>query len=58
MPKLNFPTIPDAEDYSLIPEGIPVYHRDVAGIFWGEVDYAEDYERILAWVRDHGEEAR
>lgn len=26
----------------------PVYVRDVEGAFWAEVDYIEDYERILA----------
>ena len=25
----------------------PIYVRDVAGAFWAEVDYIEDYERIL-----------
>lgn len=36
--------------YSLIPEGVPVYAHDVAGIFWGEVDYAKDYERLQRWA--------
>lgn len=36
--------------YSFIPEGVPIVHRDVAGIFWAEVDYVEDHERILAWI--------
>jgi choline kinase len=36
--------------YSFIPEGVPIYHRDVAGTFWAEVDYVEDYERILKWL--------
>lgn len=36
--------------YSFIPEGVPVYHRDVAGIFWAEIDYVEDYERIMKWL--------
>jgi choline kinase len=39
--------------YSYIPEGVPIAYRDVAGIFWAEVDYVEDYERILAWVAEH-----
>ncbi len=28
----------------------PVYIKDVEGNFWGEIDYIEDYERILAYV--------
>ena len=27
-----------------------VYIRDVAGHFWAEVDYIEDYERIMAYI--------
>ena len=27
-----------------------VYVRDIAGHFWAEVDYIEDYERIMAYV--------
>jgi L-glutamine-phosphate cytidylyltransferase len=37
--------------YSMIPEGVPIYAHDVAGIFWGEVDYVKDYERLQRWVR-------
>ena len=33
--------------YSMCGER-PVYVRDVDGMFWAEVDYIEDYERILA----------
>jgi NDP-sugar pyrophosphorylase family protein len=36
--------------YSMIPEGVPVYAHDVAGIFWGEVDYVKDYERLQRWA--------
>ncbi|HUU58229.1 MAG TPA: phosphocholine cytidylyltransferase family protein [Phycisphaerae bacterium] len=36
--------------YSFIPEGVPIRYRDVAGTFWAEVDYVEDYERILEWI--------
>jgi len=39
--------------YSMIPEGTPIWARDIAGIFWGEVDYVEDYDRIVAWVNRH-----
>jgi choline kinase len=43
--------------YSFIPEGVPIYHRDVAGTFWAEVDYVEDYERILSWLSDRRQHA-
>jgi choline kinase len=36
--------------YSFISEGVPINYRDVAGIFWAEVDYVEDHERILDWI--------
>lgn len=36
--------------YSYIPEGVPIRYRDVAGTFWAEVDYVEDYDRILNWI--------
>jgi choline kinase len=36
--------------YSFIPEGVPIRYRDVAGTFWAEVDYVEDYDRILSWI--------
>lgn len=29
----------------------PVYIKDVEGKFWGEIDYIEDYERILAYIK-------
>ena len=38
--------------YSFIPEGVPIGYRDVAGIFWAEVDYVEDHERIMAWIAE------
>lgn len=28
----------------------PVYIKDVEGRFWGEIDYIEDYKRILAYL--------
>jgi choline kinase len=40
--------------YSYIPQGVPIRYRDVAGSFWAEVDYVEDYERILSWVAGRG----
>ena len=27
-----------------------VYIRDIAGHFWAEVDYIEDYERIMEYI--------
>ncbi|MDI9468929.1 MAG: phosphocholine cytidylyltransferase family protein [Bacillota bacterium] len=39
--------------YSYIGER-PVYVRDVKPHFWGEVDYIEDYYRILAYRRELG----
>ena len=36
--------------YSMIGER-PVYVRDVEGMFWAEVDFIEDYQRILAHVK-------
>lgn len=32
--------------YSFVGER-PVHVKDVAGSFWAEVDFIEDYERIL-----------
>ena len=34
--------------YSMVGE-LPVYVEDLNGLFWAEVDYIEDYERILAY---------
>ncbi len=39
--------------YSYIDD-YPIYALDVGGRFWGEIDYAEDYERILAHVGQAG----
>jgi choline kinase len=38
--------------YSMSAER-PIIARDVAGAFWGEVDYFEDYERILDFPLTH-----
>ncbi|MFZ0338687.1 MAG: phosphocholine cytidylyltransferase family protein [Terracidiphilus sp.] len=40
--------------YSLAAER-QIIARDIAGTFWAEVDYIEDYERILAYCRLHAE---
>jgi len=37
--------------YSMSAER-PVLAKDVQGEFWGEVDYIEDYERIISYVKD------
>lgn len=39
--------------YSFVAEGLPVWVRDIAGVFWGEVDYVEDYDRIVRWANEH-----
>lgn len=36
--------------YRTIGEGDNVYINDIAGSFWAEVDYIEDYERIKRYV--------
>lgn len=36
--------------YSMIEEQ-PIHVRNVAPNFWGEVDYIEDYERIMAFIK-------
>ncbi|MDA8424829.1 MAG: phosphocholine cytidylyltransferase family protein [Treponema sp.] len=38
--------------YSMADER-PILTRDVGGAFWGEVDYVEDYERILQYASEH-----
>lgn len=37
--------------YRTIDRGDEVFIRDIAGKFWAEVDYIEDYERIRAFMR-------
>jgi len=36
--------------YSFIPQGVPIYHHDVAGMFWTEIDDRRDYERLQKWL--------
>jgi len=38
--------------YSHIPEGTPIYHFNVAGIFWTEIDDPRDFTRLQNWL--HG----
>ncbi len=37
--------------YRTIEKNEKVYINDIAGCFWAEVDYIEDYERIKAFVK-------
>jgi choline kinase len=37
--------------YRSVDEGKDVFVRDIAGTFWAEVDYIEDYERIKEFVK-------
>lgn len=39
--------------YSMASER-PIIARDIEGAFWGEVDYIEDYERIMQFYKTHG----
>ncbi len=36
--------------YSFIPQGVPVYHHDVAGTFWTEIDDPRDFDRLQKWL--------
>ncbi len=38
--------------YRTVEDGKNVYVNDVAGVFWAEVDYIEDYERIKSFVKN------
>ena len=42
--------------YSLADEGKKINTIDFNGYFWSEIDYFDDYERILAYLEDHPEE--
>jgi choline kinase len=37
--------------YSFIGKQIHINYRDVAGIFWTEVDTHKDYDRLQSWVK-------
>lgn len=39
--------------YRTVGQGDTVFVNDIAGKFWAEVDYIEDYERIRAFVNAH-----
>jgi len=36
--------------YSFIEEGVDIFHRDVKGTFWTEVDDSRDHKRLVAWL--------
>jgi len=36
--------------YSFIEDGMPIYHEDIIGYFWTEVDHLADYQRLNAWL--------
>ncbi|AXH13386.1 NTP transferase domain-containing protein [Halarcobacter bivalviorum] len=36
--------------YRTVEDGKKVYVNDIAGVFWAEVDYIEDYERIKDFI--------
>ena len=42
--------------YAFIDDGIDIYHKDVEGAFWTEVDHLGDYNRLVQWNRLHGPE--
>jgi len=39
--------------YSFTIDGLNIYTKDISGMFWAEVDYVEDYERIQEWVKKY-----
>jgi choline kinase len=40
--------------YSFIDDGMAIYHKDVMGIFWTEVDHLGDYQRLQGWLTKQG----
>ena len=36
--------------YAFIDSGMDIFHKDVAGAFWTEVDTPADYDRLLSWT--------
>ena len=39
--------------YTFIDDGIDIFHRDVDGAFWTEVDHLGDYDRLTTWVSNN-----
>jgi L-glutamine-phosphate cytidylyltransferase len=42
--------------YAFIDDGVDIFHKDVDGAFWTEVDHLGDYNRLLQWSQAHGPE--
>jgi choline kinase len=40
--------------YTFVEDGEAVYIEDIKGAFWAEVDFIEDYQRILEYMRNKG----
>jgi len=36
--------------YSFIEEGVDIFHTDIKGTFWTEVDNSDDYQRLTSWL--------
>ena len=36
--------------YSFIEEGVDIFHTDIKGTFWTEVDNSTDYQRLSSWL--------
>lgn len=36
--------------YSFIEEGVDIFHTDIKGTFWTEVDNGNDYQRLTSWL--------
>lgn len=36
--------------YSFIEEDVDIFHEDVIGVFWTEIDTPADYDRLVAWT--------
>jgi choline kinase len=44
--------------YEFIDDGIDIFHRDVEGAFWTEIDHLGDYDRLTTWIAsNHGLES-
>ena len=39
--------------YSFIEDGLSIYHKDVGGAFWIEIDHMEDYKRLNQWISEN-----
>lgn len=36
--------------YSFVEEGVDIFHTDVKGTFWTEIDDRHDYQRLISWL--------